>query len=464
MSTIGKKPPPSPQTGGHPPETTNEEAISPPSNGKGLTPSTPVKELSPLSHSAFEGSGWDAEKLRTLKAAVLFGEQSVSASDIDRVKLTVATRPSSLEHLTFRSGLTRALYPEDKNIVKKMAMVIVLTLLSPFTLLFSLLEFTRNCLQTARFVSPPSPKESPKEPPTKARDLSFISANVACMPGPVSVLLNRLPPAPERVSLLANHLCDQKGEEPDFVCLQESFVENTSLCQALVEQGYFVIGGIRGVGLNSGLVVASKTPIESAGFYQFKARRGEDALAKKGALIFSTTVNNKRIVVANAHLQAKFGAKYAAVRYQQFGELKKSIELFVAEQHLEGCPIMLMGDFNFPYQVHDEQEPGEVYQEEERKYIQAAYSDAGYTDYTNDPNHPGMPLIDSWLGPPTPGSDTERVPLADTAYDAFLGKNLGDQYGISLSTLEDLHGLSDHAALRIHLKLTEDVRMKENDS
>jgi len=120
-------------------------------------------------------------------------------------------------------------------------------------------------------------------------------------------------PSGERASEIGNKFLKMSEEElPDIVCLQEVFdldaIETVS--GKLLQKYLYVVHSIapREFGSNSGLLVATKYPIEEIEFFKFDHLEAEDAMANKGILRMKVKIDeNRSAVVYNAHLQSSRG-------------------------------------------------------------------------------------------------------------------------------------------------------------
>jgi len=137
--------------------------------------------------------------------------------------------------------------------------------------------------------------------------LSCLNLNAALTESRVMNLKNKLSDSNQRAEDLGHFLVDSKA---DVICLQEAFDIDElvpHVAEKLQSAGYnVVIPSKRNqtLGLNSGLLFASKYPIERFHFKQFKDLRGVDARAKKGILGATLKLNNKdKINVTTAHMQ-----------------------------------------------------------------------------------------------------------------------------------------------------------------
>lgn len=147
---------------------------------------------------------------------------------------------------------------------------------------------------------------------------------------------------------------------PDVLCLQECFdIDATAiLCEHLKTIYPHIVYCVspNELGLNSGLLIASKFHIENMHFSDYQAAKGEDALAHKGYLGVCVKLDELRTCwVYNTHLQAKKGVVYETVRDTQLEQLKSHIESLQVE-----TPIFVVGDFN-KSKIDDEKEENVEY-------------------------------------------------------------------------------------------------------
>jgi hypothetical protein len=97
---------------------------------------------------------------------------------------------------------------------------------------------------------------------------------------------------------------------------------------------------LKGAGLNSGLFVASKVPLETAYFEDFNPLGGDQQINKG---FFGASIQGAPLSFINCHLQAGDQKQDQDLRYHQLGRIKR----FISDQT---TPIrLLIGDLNTPF-------------------------------------------------------------------------------------------------------------------
>lgn len=193
----------------------------------------------------------------------------------------------------------------------------------------------------------------------RAKSLSIFSLNTCFLPPGQSLIYGGMAPWYERVVPLAQKIL---SVDADLVCLQEVFVEDASdaLFEALKDRYcyfYTCIGprapgiAFEGLGLPSGLFVASKYPLENPQFTLFSAAAYQmnfglfDFVLKKNAL-------SSHIYVS--HLQA---LNYPQIRALQLKEALEKMQQDLSKTENEKMAFILCGDLNIPW---GSQEPAEA--------------------------------------------------------------------------------------------------------
>ncbi|WP_252177587.1 endonuclease/exonuclease/phosphatase family protein [Endozoicomonas sp. 4G] len=232
-------------------------------------------------------------------------------------------------------------------------------------------------------------------PPTTyrpERGLHLMTYNTGLMPSFIRNL-NDLRSSQQRCHEIASALTRNPDITPDVVCFQEAFDQQATeqLCQDLSGHYHHIVHSVapRETGLNSGLAIASKYPVKEATFRPFSDLAAEDQLANKGLLrIVLDLGNDKTAVVYNAHLQAKEGEVYEAIRNDELYQIRKWVE---EDGHNDKqnkryhVGTFLMGDLN----VARSDEQGEVAKDHEydnaMKALGPDFSN-GYYDTHNEEN------------------------------------------------------------------------------
>ena len=179
--------------------------------------------------------------------------------------------------------------------------------------------------------------------------MKILSYNIACLPS----LFNFFGKPCDRIEKLNKHIYKQR---PDIFCLQEVFSSSTikSIKEYFKDKYYIYSYNDTYIRLDSGLLIASKYPIQKKRAHIFKYSYGEDRLSHKGALAIDIMINNKRYSVINTHLNADpiFGFKKKAVniREKQIKQLKSIIK----KKKLNNINnVIVCGDFNIDYSFRE---------------------------------------------------------------------------------------------------------------
>ncbi len=223
------------------------------------------------------------------------------------------------------------------------------------------------------------------------RGLHLMTYNTGLMPSFIRNL-NDLRSSQRRSGEIAEALTRNPDVIPDVVCFQEVFDQQAAkrLCQDLSGHYHHIVHSVapRETGLNSGLAIASKYPVQEITFRPFTDLAGEDQLANKGLLrIVLDLGNDKTAVVYNTHLQAKEGQTYDAIRIDELKQIRKWVGADSSNdrrnnRHHHG--IFLMGDLN----IARSDEQGRVCKNEQyqnaRKALGDNFSDSYYETHDEE--------------------------------------------------------------------------------
>ena len=167
-----------------------------------------------------------------------------------------------------------------------------------------------------------------------------------------------------------------KDSSYSVICLQEVFwgTARQLIRAALAPTHPYIIDRAGkeayGVGVDAGLFVASKTPIEYHQFFPFEEGIGSDSLAHKGVMMVKLKVANMYIAVSDVQsdpdgsipwtLQGNSKVRAAQVRQGQIEMIGRMINQTIGEreQHPDTCSLVLTGKLYFAAErrVRDEQE------------------------------------------------------------------------------------------------------------
>jgi exonuclease III len=147
--------------------------------------------------------------------------------------------------------------------------------------------------------------DSYEAPSEQLTEVKIKSWNLAAMHS-MTRRLNGTRPVENRVQEAADYLLTQ---DDDIICLQEVFTEEATeiLVNKLKGKYPHIVHNVgkNVVGMNSGLMLLSKYPLEKVEFETFESRVGLNKLSQKGVLgAIVMLPGNKKMVVTNAHLDA----------------------------------------------------------------------------------------------------------------------------------------------------------------
>lgn len=234
---------------------------------------------------------------------------------------------------------------------------------APFAMLGQLLKVTVAYFFKQPFVYLAVPKSNNTAQDKPLESLKTMTWNLAAMHS-ILRAANRTRPVASRMPEAVRFIKNME-EQPDVLAFQEVFTEKATriLVNGLKDEYPYIVHNVgrNTVGLNSGLMLLSKYPIESAKFETFNERRGQNALSQKGALCANIVLpSGQRAVVTNVHLEAGGGGhKTKKKQFEQTFALKETAEKEAS--HSEGAknskhPLSIfMGDTNTPFSFRDTQ-------------------------------------------------------------------------------------------------------------
>lgn len=165
-------------------------------------------------------------------------------------------------------------------------------------------------------------------------ELKITTWNLAAMHSGLR-RFNQMRPNESRMKEVINYL---KHTNEDIICLQEVFTEAATkiLVEGLEDEYPYIVHNVgkNVIGINSGLMLLSKYPIDHLEFETFTSRIGLNQLSQKGVLgAIITAPDNKKIVVMNAHFDA--GGITACGGDVMESKLKQMDQLFKMRDKLE---------------------------------------------------------------------------------------------------------------------------------
>lgn len=178
--------------------------------------------------------------------------------------------------------------------------------------------------------------------------IKFFNWNTCLLPGKLSGLFAGLSSWPERIAQVSTLI---KEQDADLVCLQEVHSEPAAfqLYQALkseyahfyMNMGPMIMGAqMSDVGLNSGLFIASKFPLEDIHFETFKSDEGQK-LINKG--FFWAKLASSEVGFTTCHLEPMNSDVSQKIRYQELNHLIQFMQSKKTQVRV------LSGDLNIPW-------------------------------------------------------------------------------------------------------------------
>jgi len=250
------------------------------------------------------------------------------------------------------------------------------------------------------FVRPPSEKDIQIPQVNKRRALKIRTHNMGCLPH-ISPANGLVLPRKRVKALLRNLL---QGND-DIICLQEVF--DVDVCNYLIRKlqnppqsssvrenkGYnWILADCdpKPYRLNSGLLIASRYPLENPQFVRYPKRIYEDVLAGKGVLGCTAILgqNSKgqkyKLSIFTTHSQHGSTKRAEAVRYHQFELALAFIEEYNKKYLTEDDIIVgsvFMGDFNLsPISARIDKRTGRIEARSEWKNVNQLCAGNGWVN------------------------------------------------------------------------------------
>lgn len=271
------------------------------------------------------------------------------------------TLPTSTS-LTLISKLIRPLKPglygqwtsTSKEIARRVLFVFAILLLLPLNVTLGSFGAALRCLASCArkdFIYI-KPKKEPAPRLLSPSKLKICTYNTALMPEFIAAR-NEIPPTSERVEVIAQAL--QKRND-DIVCMQEAFHADASLelSRRLTNYPYQILDvANQRLGLSSGLMIASKYPLENIKFWRHPESSGLEQRTNKGLLAATVRLSaHKMAYIFNTHLHGgappPLGGKY--YRRKQLKQIRKLVPTYVEEHQKKQkntvVGVFLCGDMN----------------------------------------------------------------------------------------------------------------------
>jgi exonuclease III len=203
------------------------------------------------------------------------------------------------------------------------------------------------------YISYIGPNEQMNKEQCAKRDLSaphqlqILTYNIGLVPEALATATN-LRPICDRAREIVTWVCD-KRQTADVICFQETFhVGGTRILANGIQKKYpYIIHSVapHGSGFSSGLMIASKYPLERVSFLRFNGI-AEEALATKGLLGVRVLLGATHYAnIYNIHTQALLGKKVMGVRRDQILHAQREILAIHERDLLSPSPRQKMGDF-----------------------------------------------------------------------------------------------------------------------
>lgn len=175
------------------------------------------------------------------------------------------------------------------------------------------------------------------------KDTLHIRTHNLAMVGPWASILGELRHPRERAEELVQSIVTDP-HPPDILCFQEAFCMKETICNGIRFRYPYILHTIAPsiTGFDSGLMIASKYPIESMAFYKLGHMLGPERLTPRGVLKVIVNVHGKRVEIFNTHTQAFHMKKRAEARAKQL----KNIVAIMKAHVKSGIPQVLVGDLN----------------------------------------------------------------------------------------------------------------------
>lgn len=180
------------------------------------------------------------------------------------------------------------------------------------------------------------------------KKLTICTFNAYLMPNWIKLFVHNYVAPQQRVYNVVQGALDS---DADILCMQEMFDNKTvfKFMELIKEKYPYIIyhTGSSLVKLGSGLLIASKFPIENPEYWEHSTKVGTEWLASKGTIGVTIRLNNnQRIPVFNTHLEAGLDDPVAGVacRVSQL----QDIQTYLKEYCKKYALYFLCGDLNIP--------------------------------------------------------------------------------------------------------------------
>ena len=246
----------------------------------------------------------------------------------------------------------------------------------------------------------------------------MMTFNACMFQGGLPYVLGGLPPASERLDELELLI---RKKDPDILLLQEMAHPPSMKLYERIKDLYphfFVRIGPNPPLMESGLFLASKHPIENAGFIPFE---GQCSILRG-----SFWIETPDAVVFTSHMEA--GEKNNHMRVDQLKKIKEMMATF-------NKPCFLLGDFNID------------------RYVKGSYEECRIARDFHDPVPAGTPTCTTKLEAIMRGTTVPEQPDEQDDYTLLLRRSDQDHFRLKVE-IEDTYvegdpygATSDHKAL-----------------
>jgi endonuclease/exonuclease/phosphatase family metal-dependent hydrolase len=181
---------------------------------------------------------------------------------------------------------------------------------------------------------------------TEEAPLHIRTHNVGLVTSTLSRINDLRPPVDRATELAASIVGDPCP--PDLIMFEEAFNEDATrvLCEGIKEKYPYIAHSIAPhvSGFSSGMMIASKYPIEKVEFQPLDHMIGPERLSPRGLVRVRIESKDGPVLIYGAHLQALMGEDRAIARAKQIEQIAEIMKKD-HEQAPEAAQV-LMGDFN----------------------------------------------------------------------------------------------------------------------
>jgi|JI9StandDraft_1071089.scaffolds.fasta_scaffold67086_1 exonuclease III len=355
----------------------------------------------------------------------------------------------------------------SREVAHRVMTAVALFFLLPPSLFLSAFGFGLSYLgnlsrRSVVVLAPKEAKSLESAPPTSLRVTTF---NVAYMP-PFVTVINGIRSTEERRGDVEQSL---QENDDDIVACQEMFEEGNTIATSSVLRDKYpyqaILAGPRTVGLNSGLAIFSKYPLENVQFHRYKDASGSDSFANKGLLCATVRLSKDRVAfVFNTHLNAgHVDSDGGAIRDLQLEEAKIWLKAYVDSSPYKSQSVgtLFMGDFNIAQDVGVEERVASHQWAKHEGFFRGEFNEGYEGDGPLAPGETGSPgtFFHIDVKGEVTGWDPSKLKdwkIERECLDHILFRTqevAGRQYKSEGYQRDLMRGSSDHLALRARFSL-----------